>query len=95
MKLFLPTSEKFLVKDRNVIAAALSIFPGAGQIYKGHYSSGLILFFGMPLAVVAGMLLSLATGGLGLVLPLLYWAWAGIDAYHEDDLRKHHWLGIF
>ncbi len=94
MKMFLPTAEKYLVKDRNVIAAVLSVVPGAGQIYKGHFASGLIFLFSMPLVIVAGLLLALATGGVGLILPLLFWAWTGIDAYHEDDLRKRHWFGV-
>lgn len=94
MNLSLLPEEKFLVRDRNIIAAALSIVPGAGQIYKGHYTDGLILLFILPFTIVASALLSLATAGLGLAVPLLYWAWVAVDAYYMVDLRKHHWLGL-
>ena len=33
----------------NEIAALLSIIPGLGHIYKGHYEAGLLwMFLGMP-----------------------------------------------
>jgi TM2 domain-containing membrane protein YozV len=87
--------EKFLVRDRNVIAAALSIIPGAGQMYKGHFADGLILLlFGMPVALWAGILLSLATAGVGMVLPIAVWVWIAYEAFYEEDLRKHHWWGV-
>lgn len=95
MKLSLLPEERFLARDRNVVAAAISAVPGAGQIYKGHYVAGLILLLLMPFAIIAGVLLSPATAGLGLLLPILLWAFAGVDAYYEDDLRKHHWMGLF
>ena len=94
MKLSLLPEERFLARDRNVVAAAISVVPGAGQIYKGHYVSGLILLLAMPFAIIAGVLLSPATAGAGLFLPVILWAFAGVDAYHEDDRRKH-WMGFF
>ena len=36
----------------NEIAALLSIIPGLGHIYKGHYEAGLLwMFLGMPFAI--------------------------------------------
>lgn len=80
----------------NVIAALLSaVLPGLGQIYKGHLASGLVwMLAGMPLAIWIGILLSLATVGLGLILPILCWIALVVDAYYEVDLRRrrHHHL---
>ena len=41
----------------NEIAAVLSIVPGLGHIYKGHYGMGLIwMFLGMPIAIFVGII---------------------------------------
>lgn len=83
------------VKAENVIAMALSIVaPGLGQIYKGHVAEGFLwLFLGMPVALWIGILLSLATGGIGLIIPLACWAALVVDAYWEKDRRStHHWF---
>ena len=80
----------------NVIAAVLSaIIPGLGQIYKGHFELGFLwMVLGMPLSVWIGVLLSLATAGLGLFIPALCWVAAVVDAYYEVDYRRrrHHHL---
>jgi hypothetical protein len=80
----------------NVIAAVLStVVPGLGLVFKGHYTAGFIwMFAGMPLAIWVGILLSLATAGIGLLLPLICWAAQAVDAYYEVDLRRrrHHHL---
>ena len=82
-----------VVNAENKIAALLTIVPGLGHVYKGHYATGFIwMFVGMPLAVWVGILLSLATAGLGLLLPIACWAGLAYDAYCERDWRKHHWL---
>ena len=79
--------------DTNRIAAALSIVPGLGHVYKGHFAQGFVwMLLGMPVAVWAGILLSLATAGAGLFLPVLCWVALGIDAYYEKDRRNHHWV---
>ncbi|MGZ5023592.1 MAG: hypothetical protein ACXWBS_01885 [Chthoniobacterales bacterium] len=85
---------KDLIGAENKIAAALSTFlPGLGQIYKGHVEAGLIwMLLGMPIAIFAGILLGLATAGIGLVVPVVCWTGLVIDAYYEKDLRKRHWL---
>jgi hypothetical protein len=82
-----------VVHAQNEIAAALSIvLPGLGHIYKGHLEAGLLwMFLGMPVALWIGVLLSLATAGAGLLLPILCWAGLAVDAYYEKDRRRHHW----
>ena len=73
------------------IAAALSIVPGLGHIYKGHYEAGLLwMFLGMPFAIWIGIILSLATAGLGLLFPVLCWLGLAWDAYNEKDRRHRH-----
>src|SRR5437868_4220269 len=73
------------------IAALLSIIPGLGHIYKGHYEAGLLwMLLGMPFAIWIGIMLSLATAGLGLFFPLLCWMALAWDAYNEKDRRRHH-----
>jgi len=88
----LPNNDVRLARNR--IAAALSILvPGLGQVYKGHIGEGLLwLCLGMPVAIWIGILLGLATGGVGLVLPLVCWAALAVNAYYEKDRRAHHWL---
>jgi len=85
-----PSAE--IVNAENRIAALLSIVPGLGQIYKGHLASGFIwMFVGMPLAIWIGILLGLATAGIGLLVPIVCWVGLIFDAYNERDLRRHHW----
>jgi hypothetical protein len=81
-----------LVREHNVVAAALSLaLPGLGHVYKGRYGSGLaILLLGAPIAIWVGVLLSLATLGLGLVIPVFYWAMTAICAYYTEDHRARH-----
>lgn len=82
-----------VVNAENKIAALLSIVPGLGHVYKGHYATGFIwMFVGMPVALWVGILLSLATAGFGLLIPFACWAGLVFDAYCERDLSKHHWL---
>ena len=77
----------------NEIAAVLSIVPGLGHIYKGHYEMGLMwMFLGMPFTIWIGIILSLATAGLGLLFPILCWVALAYDAYNEKDRRHHHHL---
>jgi len=86
-------SEAELQRDRNVIAAALSIIPGLGHVYKGHCAAGFtVILLVMPMMIWVGVLLSLATLGLGLLVPVAFWGFVGFDAYFEDDHRKHHLL---
>lgn len=75
----------------NEIAAVLSIVPGLGHIYKGHYEAGFLwMLLGMPIAIWIGILFGLATAGIGLLFPILCWAALVWDAYNEKDRRHHH-----
>jgi hypothetical protein len=77
----------------NEIAALLSIVPGLGHIYKGHYEMGLIwMFLGMPVAVFIGIISILGTAGVGLLFPIGCWAALVYDAYRKKDRRHHHHL---
>ena len=92
----LAISDKQSTHATNVIAAVLSaIIPGLGQIYKGHFGPGFLwMLLGMPLAVWIGILLSLATAGIGLIIPVLCWVASAADAYYKVDRRRrrHHHL---
>lgn len=95
MNTLLTTPNKDALNAENKIAMVLSIFaPGLGQIYKGHVAEGLIwLVIGMPVALWVGILLSLATAGVGLIIPLVCWAALVVDAHWETDRRPtHHWF---
>jgi hypothetical protein len=77
----------------NEIAALLTIVPGLGHIYKGHYEMGLIwMFLGMPLAVFIGIISILGTAGVSLLFPLMVWVALAVDAYNGKDRRHHHHL---
>lgn len=84
---------KDVLNAENATAALLSVVPGLGHIYKGHFAGGFLwMFVGMPLAIWIGILLGLATAGVGLLFPLLCWAGLAIDAYLEQGRRSHHWF---
>jgi len=88
-----PPNDPVTLRAENTIAAWLSILPGLGQVYKGHFAAGFFwMFIGMPLAIWVGILLTLATAGLSLLIPILVWAAIAFDAYNERDVRRHHWL---
>jgi len=73
------------------IAAVLSIVPGLGHIYKGHWEAGLLwMFLGMPFAIWIGILFGLATAGVGLLFPIVCWVALAFDAYNEENRRHHH-----
>lgn len=80
-----------LKKDRDIIAAVLSAIPGLGHIYKGHYAAGIFtMVLGIPVVLWVGILLSLATAGIGLLVPVGCWASVILSAYFAKDLRKRH-----
>lgn len=75
---------------RNVIAAVLSLLPGLGHLFKGHYLVGaLLLAVGLPIVLAASALMALATLGVSLVLPIAYVAIAAAQAYSLEDRRPH------
>lgn len=76
-------------KLEDIAAAALSILPGLGHVFKGYYAMGFgLMFFGFPLALFAGMLIGLCTLGAGLILPVLFWVSVAGHAYCLDS--RHH-----
>jgi hypothetical protein len=78
-------------RAHNEIAALLSVVPGLGHIYKGHYEAGFLwMFLGMPIAIWIGVLFGLATAGVGLLFSILCWVALAWDAYNEKDRRQHH-----
>ena len=82
-------------RDRNILAAMSSIVPGLGHIYKGYYAEGLvILLLGVPVVLWAGILLTLATLGIGVLVPMAVWVFVATDAYFRKNHRRHHWLGV-
>lgn len=84
--------------DRNKLAAALSILPGLGHLYKHHYLAGLgIMTAGNVLMVFVTLWLSIATLGLALiVVPLLWFAGIAGSAYcASDEHGMHPWLHVW
>lgn len=89
------TDKIILKKDCDLIAAALSVVPGLGHIYKGHSAAGfLIVLLGIPVGLWVGILLSLATAGIGLLVPVTLWAMVVADAYCEKNYRKRHLMSV-
>jgi hypothetical protein len=77
--------------QRDTVAAILSIVPGLGHIYKGHYRVGFtLMLLGIPLSLWMGLLTSLATLGLGLLIPVAFWVLTAANAFMEPDWRRHH-----
>jgi TM2 domain-containing membrane protein YozV len=91
MNTFLTQPTPEVINAENEIAAVLSIVPGLGHIYKGRFAAGFFwMFVGMPIAIWIGILLGLATAGVGLLFPIACWIAVAVDAYGERDRRKHH-----
>ena len=79
----------------NEIAALLTIVPGLGHIYKGHYEMGFLwMFVGMPIAIFVGIISILGTAGVGVLFPIGCWLALAYDAYNEKDRRHHHHLTL-
>jgi hypothetical protein len=84
--------------DRNKLAAALSIIPGLGHLYKHHYLAGLgIMTAGNVLMVFITLWLSIATLGLALiVVPIIWFAGVAGSAYYaSDEHGMHPWLHVW
>jgi hypothetical protein len=74
---------------RDTVSMALSVIPGLGHIYKGHFLSGGLLMAGGLFAIFACGLIATATMGLGLLLIPLYWVGVMLQVYWLDDRRGH------
>lgn len=84
--------------DRNKLAAALSVIPGLGHLYKHHYLAGLgILTLGNVLIGFIAGLLVFGTMGVSLLLvPTIWIATIAWSAYMASDEHGHHpWLHVW
>jgi hypothetical protein len=80
--------------DRDGVAAALSVVPGLGHLYKHHYSAGFgILIIGNVLVAFVSGLLFFATLGISLILiPAAWIAGVALAAGHAADWHgRHRW----
>ena len=75
-------------QPRDIIAAALSVVPGAGHIYKGHDKAGIGFFLGLIVLIVLLIALGIEAAGFQLLLLPLYWLWVMIQAYLIEDRRS-------
>lgn len=75
------------IEARDMVAACLSIIPGAGHLYKGHTVTGWLFLGGSVLALFACGVIATFTMGLGLLLLPLYWIWVIFQAYWIEDLK--------
>jgi hypothetical protein len=78
--------------DRDRVAAALSVLPGLGHLYKHHYLAGIgLLVFGNLLIGFIAVLMVLGTLGLSLILvPLVYIGMVAASAYDLEDWHDQH-----
>lgn len=84
--------------DRNKMAAACSVVPGLGHLYKHHYLQGFgLLVVGNVLVGFLSVLMALGTFGLSLVLmPVAWVAGVAYSAYMASDEHGHHpWLHVW
>ena len=84
--------------DRNKLAAALSLIPGLGHLYKHHYLAGFgILTVGNVLIGFVATLMALGTLGLSMIfVPAAWIAGIGYSAYMASDEHGHHpWLHVW
>lgn len=84
--------------DRNKLAAALSVIPGLGHLYKHHYLAGFgILTLGNVLVAFIAGLLVFGTFGVSLfAMPAAWIAAVAWSAYMATDEHGHHpWLHVW
>lgn len=91
-------SEAWSRLERDKLAAALSLVPGLGHLYKHHYLQGIgLLVVGNVLVGFLAVLMALGTFGMSLVLmPLAWMAGVAYSAYMASDEHGHHpWLHVW
>lgn len=77
-------------REPDWIAAALSIVPGLGHLYKGHLIPGvLILCLIGPAYLAIVFLLLPATLGLSLILPAIFVGFVAVHAFRIRDVRTN------
>jgi len=72
---------------RDLIAAAMSIVPGAGHIFKGHVKMGIAYLVGTFVALFFIGLVWMVSMGFQLVVLPFYWVWVMLHAYLISDLK--------
>ena len=72
---------------RDIIAAALSIVPGAGHIFKGHITLGIVYLAGTVLALFFIGAVGMVAMGFQLLLLPFYWLWVMLHAFLVTDLK--------
>lgn len=83
------------LRARQCAAAALSLVPGLGHLYKGHIVMTVVfMLIGAPLVVFISVLLILGTAGLSLIVPVIYWVAVAAHAFVAEDLRAEHRVGV-
>jgi hypothetical protein len=83
------------VRARHAAAAALSIIPGLGHLYKGHVGLGILFMLGIMLVIFISVMMIWATAFTSLVIiPVIYWIAVGAHAYAAEDLRAGHKIGV-
>ncbi len=73
---------------RDSVAVVLSVLPGLGHIYKGHWLLGAALMVGTVPAISGAIVAATATALWGLLLLPLYWGAVMLHVYWADDLGK-------
>ena len=74
-----------LGSERDTAAVILSLIPGLGHLYKGHYLSGALFMAGGLVAFLAVGLIATFTMGLGVLLLPLYWVGVMLQVYWLED----------
>lgn len=84
------------LRARHRAAAALSIIPGLGHLYKGHVGLGLLfMLVGIPMVIFISVMMIWATAFTSLVIiPFIYWIAVGAHAFAAEDLRAEHKIGV-
>jgi hypothetical protein len=75
-------------------AAALSIVPGLGHLYKGHLVPGILILMVLgPTFLVVVFLLAPGTLGLSLLLPAAFVGFVAVRAFHLSNARRSPGVG--
>jgi hypothetical protein len=84
------------LRARHRAAAALSIIPGLGHLYKGHVGLGLLfMLIGIPIVIFISVMMIWATAFTSLILiPVIYWIAVGAHAFAAEDLQAKHKIGV-
>jgi len=73
------------LKNAGLAAVIALIIPGAGHMYAGQVTTGILyLILGIVLWFV-GAFVAVLTFGLGLLIPVVFWIWQIYDAYNKTN----------